>query len=119
MPIRRRPAISDQTVVSGEPQPPKPQPQPPTDEFSLAPPKLGLILSILALFFIPFFYLLFMYYPIESDLRRSISIGVAMSLGGFVITVRLIPVAARYLLRRNLFGYDINKKGTPQGAVKV
>jgi UDP-N-acetylglucosamine--dolichyl-phosphate N-acetylglucosaminephosphotransferase len=117
MPIRRRPAIPDQTVASSAPPPPNPEP--PTEEFSLAPPKLGLIFSILALFFIPFFYLLFVYYPIESGLRRSISIGVAMSLGGFAITVRLIPVAARYLLRRNLYGYDINKRGTPEGAVKV
>lgn len=31
----------------------------------------------------------------------------------------MIPVASKYVLRRNLFGYDINKKGTPQGSVKV
>jgi len=28
-------------------------------------------------------------------------------------------VASKYVLKRNLFGYDINKKGTPQGTVKV
>nr|VDD07223.1 unnamed protein product [Brassica oleracea] len=27
----------------------------------------------------------------------------------------MIPVAARYVLRRNTFGFDINKRGTPQG----
>ncbi|KAF3327460.1 UDP-N-acetylglucosamine--dolichyl-phosphate N-acetylglucosaminephosphotransferase [Carex littledalei] len=117
MSIRRRTPVTEQTVASSGPQPPNPEP--PTEEFSLRPPKRGLILSVLALFFIPFFYMLFVYYPIENDLRRSISIGVAMSLGGLVITVRLIPVAARYLLRRNLFGYDINKRGTSQGSVKV
>ncbi|KAG0496591.1 hypothetical protein HPP92_001282 [Vanilla planifolia] len=42
-----------------------------------------------------------------------------MSLGGFVVVIRIIPVAARYLMKRNLFGYDINKKGTPQGHIKV
>lgn len=31
----------------------------------------------------------------------------------------MIPVASRYVSRRNLFGYDINKKGTPQGSIKV
>ncbi|XP_073013343.1 uncharacterized protein [Typha latifolia] len=85
----------------------------------LAPPKLGFISAASAVLFLPFFYLLFFHYPIESDLRRSIGICAAMSFGGFVIALRMIPVAARYVLRRNLFGYDINKKGTPQGAIKV
>jgi hypothetical protein len=31
--------------------------------------------------------------------------------------VRLIPVAARYLLRRRLYGKDINKKGLLEGEV--
>ncbi|OMO86106.1 Glycosyl transferase, family 4 [Corchorus olitorius] len=31
----------------------------------------------------------------------------------------MIPVASRYVLKRSLFGFDINKKGTPQGTVKV
>lgn len=89
------------------------------DDPPLAPPKLGLILSASALFFAPFFYLLFYHSQIEPEMRRSIAISAAMSFGGFVVTVRMIPVAARYVLRRNLFGYDINKKGTPQGAIKV
>lgn len=42
-----------------------------------------------------------------------------MSLVGFFVTVRMIPVASRYVLKRSLFGFDINKKGTPQGNVKV
>ncbi|KAI3669529.1 hypothetical protein L6452_40765 [Arctium lappa] len=28
-------------------------------------------------------------------------------------------VASRYVIRRNLFGYNINKRGTPQGLIKV
>ncbi|XP_048630701.1 uncharacterized protein LOC106437730 [Brassica napus] len=31
----------------------------------------------------------------------------------------MIHVAARYVLRRNTFGFDINKSGTPQVEVKV
>ncbi|KAK1292708.1 hypothetical protein QJS10_CPB17g01722 [Acorus calamus] len=42
-----------------------------------------------------------------------------MSVGGFVVVFRLIPVAAKYVLRRNLFGFDINKKGTPEGIIRV
>jgi len=42
-----------------------------------------------------------------------------MSLGGFFIVLKLIPVAARYHLRRRMFGYDINKKGLPTGEIKV
>ncbi|XP_077240165.1 uncharacterized protein LOC143881064 [Tasmannia lanceolata] len=85
----------------------------------LAPPKLGFIFFISCALLSPFFYLLFFHYEIESELKRSILISATMSLGGFFVTVRLIPVASSYLLRRNLFGYDINKKGTPQGSVKV
>ncbi|KAJ4792350.1 UDP-N-acetylglucosamine--dolichyl-phosphate N-acetylglucosaminephosphotransferase [Rhynchospora pubera] len=123
MAVRRRPSIPNQTAAppnpdpGGDPQPPNAAPS--LDQFSLAPPKLGLILSVLALFLIPFFYLLFVHYQVESDLRYYISICVALSLVGFVFTVGLIPVATRYLLRRNMFGYDINKRGTPQGEVKV
>lgn len=86
---------------------------------SLAPPKLGLVLAASAIFFVPFVYLLFIHYSIEEELRRSIAIGAAMSIGGFVVSLRMIPVAARYVLKRNMFGYDINKKGTPQGNIKV
>eukprot|EP00268_Persea_americana_P031973 TRINITY_DN3128_c0_g2_i4.p1 TRINITY_DN3128_c0_g2~~TRINITY_DN3128_c0_g2_i4.p1 ORF type:complete len:466 (-),score=45.23 TRINITY_DN3128_c0_g2_i4:395-1678(-) len=89
------------------------------EQFSLAPPKLGLVSLISLLSFLPFFYLLFFHYDIDPGLRKSILINAAMSFGGFVAAVRLIPVASRYVLKRNLFGYDINKKGTPQGAVKV
>lgn len=92
----------------------------PGDELpTLAPPKLALILSLAAAFFILYFYLVFYVYDIEPALRRSIAINAAMSFGGFLVALRSIPVAARYLLKRNLFGYDINKKGTPQGTVKV
>lgn len=95
-------------------------PKPATDaEPLLVPPKLGFILLLSVVLFLPFFFLLFFHYDIDFDLRRSIGINAAMSFAGFVMAVQLIPVAAKYLLRRNMFGYDINKKGTPQGAIKV
>ncbi|XP_078434748.1 uncharacterized protein LOC144705795 [Wolffia australiana] len=92
----------------------------PADELpALDPPRLALVLSLSAVFFVPFFYAVFYVYDIESELRRSIVINAAMSFGGFLVALRSIPVAARYLLKRNLFGYDINKKGTPRGSIKV
>lgn len=105
---------SPQTQTSDAVSPP-----PSKEDLSLPPPKLGFLLLIPALSILPFFYLLFFHYQIDSDLRRSILINAAMSFAGFVAAVRLIPVASRYVLRRNMFGFDINKKGTPQGAVKV
>lgn len=84
----------------------------------IAPPKWGLLLK-LSLLLLPYLYLLFYYYPIEPELRRSILINAGMSLAGLFVTVKMIPVASRYVQKRNLFGYDINKKGTPQGNVKV
>ncbi|KAG9444991.1 hypothetical protein H6P81_016331 [Aristolochia fimbriata] len=91
----------------------------PVGDPPLAPPKWGLIFVFSTLLLAPVFYLLFFHYQIDYQIRRSILINAAMSFGGFVAAVRIIPVASRYLLRRNMFGYDINKKGTPQGAIKV
>ncbi|KAI3968183.1 hypothetical protein MKX01_018486 [Papaver californicum] len=85
----------------------------------IAPSKLPAIASVSAVFFALFFYLLFKHYKIEHDLKRSILINLGLSFLGFIITLILIPVASRYVLRRSLFGYDINKKGTPQGLIKV
>ncbi|KAH0972326.1 hypothetical protein GBA52_024482 [Prunus armeniaca] len=97
---------------------PKPQ-EPPLTEPPIAPPKSGVILKLTLFFSVPYFYLIFYHYKIEHELRKSILINAALSLAGFFVTVKMIPVASRYVLRRNLFGYDINKKGTPQGTVKV
>ncbi|GKV51556.1 hypothetical protein SLEP1_g58198 [Rubroshorea leprosula] len=85
----------------------------------IAPPKWGVIVKLSLLFSIPYFYLLFYHYNIEQELKRSILINAGLSLAGFFVTLKMIPVASRYVLRRSLFGYDINKKGTPQGTVKV
>lgn len=89
-----------------------------TTDPPISPPKWGLILK-LSLFAIPYFYLIFFHYNFDPEIRRSILINAATSLAGFFVTVKMIPVASRYVLRRNLFGYDINKKGTEQGTVKV
>jgi UDP-N-acetylglucosamine--dolichyl-phosphate N-acetylglucosaminephosphotransferase len=84
----------------------------------MASPKWGFLFK-LSLFSIPYFYLIFYHFSIDSELRRSITINAGLSLAGFFVTVRMIPVASRYVLRRNLFGFDINKKGTPLGNVRV
>ncbi|KAJ7976706.1 UDP-N-acetylglucosamine--dolichyl-phosphate N-acetylglucosaminephosphotransferase [Quillaja saponaria] len=96
----------------------KPQ-EPNSTDAPIAPPKSGFILKLSFFFSIPYFYLLFYHYKIEQELKRSILINAVLSLAGFFVTLKLIPVASRYVLRRNLFGYDINKKGTSQGTVKV
>ncbi|KAA8518091.1 hypothetical protein F0562_015565 [Nyssa sinensis] len=83
----------------------------------IAPSKAGQILTFSNLF-VPYFYLIFSHYKIEADLKSSILINALLSCAGFFATLTMIPVASRYVLRRNLFGYDINKKGTPQGSIK-
>lgn len=85
----------------------------------IAPPKSGFILKLSICFLAPYLYLINYYYNIDLEVKRSILINAGLSLAGYFVTVRMIPVASRYVLRRNLFGYDINKKGTPQGSVKV
>ncbi|GFY84730.1 UDP-glcnac-adolichol phosphate glcnac-1-p-transferase [Actinidia rufa] len=90
-----------------------------TDLSRIAPSKAAHILKLSLIFFLPYFYLILSHYNIDADLKRSIVINAVLSSVGFFVTLTMIPVASRYVLRRNLFGYDINKKGTPQGSVKV
>eukprot|EP00257_Ricinus_communis_P021864 XP_015581436.1 UDP-N-acetylglucosamine--dolichyl-phosphate N-acetylglucosaminephosphotransferase [Ricinus communis] len=85
----------------------------------IAPPKSGFIFKFFLLLLVPYSYFLFYHYKIHHDHKRSILINACLSLAGFFLTVKMIPVASRYVLKRNLFGFDINKKGTPQGTVKV
>ncbi|XP_059668372.1 uncharacterized protein LOC132313564 [Cornus florida] len=85
----------------------------------IAPSKAGQILKFSLIFFVPYFYLILSHYKIEADLKRSILINAILSCAGFFLTLTMIPVASKYVSRRNLFGYDINKKGTPQGSIKV
>ncbi|KAI8562351.1 hypothetical protein RHMOL_Rhmol03G0029600 [Rhododendron molle] len=93
--------------------------KPLTTDPPMAPSKAGQILKVSLIFFVPYLYLILSHYNIEPDLKRSILINAAVSSAGFFLTLAMIPVASRYVLRRNLFGYDINKKGTTQGSVKV
>ncbi|RLN36197.1 UDP-N-acetylglucosamine--dolichyl-phosphate N-acetylglucosaminephosphotransferase [Panicum miliaceum] len=121
MAARRRPAAA----AAGAPatQPPTADaaaaPGEPAKEPVLRPPNLGVAAAAAVLFLAPFSYLAFVHYPLDADLRGSILKCGAMSLGGFFIVLKLIPVAARYHLRRRMFGYDINKKGLPTGEIKV
>ncbi|KAL0725505.1 hypothetical protein Bca4012_040104 [Brassica carinata] len=111
------------SVTNPENPPPPPKKKTTTiasaEDFHLAPPKLGVILVISSLLCSLYLYLLCFRYNVESELKRPILINAGLSLVGFFVTLRLIPVAARYVLRRNMFGFDINKRGTPQGDVKV
>ncbi|XP_045809678.1 UDP-N-acetylglucosamine--dolichyl-phosphate N-acetylglucosaminephosphotransferase-like [Trifolium pratense] len=84
----------------------------------IAPPKWGVIFK-LSLFSIPYFYLIFFHYSIDSEFRRSIIINAGLSLAGFFVTVRMIPVVSILLLKRGIYGLDTNKEGTPRGNVKV
>ncbi|KAK9917197.1 hypothetical protein WJX75_001761 [Coccomyxa subellipsoidea] len=54
---------------------------------------------------------------LKNDMVASANSGIASLRGGS--SRSLIPVLKPIHLRRNLFGYDINKKGTPGGEKKV
>ena len=56
---------------------------------------------------------------LDGGVRRAILINSAMSVVGLLSTLLLIPVASKYVLKRGLFGYDINKKGSPAGLIQV
>lgn len=49
----------------------------------------------------------------------SITTVLAMSLMGYLCTVRMIPVMQQYMLKKNICGLDLNKKGTEAGEKKI
>nr|GEV39805.1 UDP-N-acetylglucosamine--dolichyl-phosphate N-acetylglucosaminephosphotransferase-like [Tanacetum cinerariifolium] len=102
--------------------PPSPTTTPPpstTTDPQITSPNAAKIIIFSLIAFVPYLYLLFYHYRIENELRKSVLINALLSFGGFMVTLLMIPVASRYVLRRNLFGFDINKRGTPQGLIKV
>ncbi|XP_042025519.1 UDP-N-acetylglucosamine--dolichyl-phosphate N-acetylglucosaminephosphotransferase-like [Salvia splendens] len=107
------------TLKTTEPGPEKPKSETPAAEPPIRPAKLATILKFFLIFSIPYFYLIFAHYRIDYEIKRSILISSFVSGIGFLIAVKMIPVASKYVLRRNLFGYDINKNGTPDGSIKV
>ncbi|MCO5558354.1 hypothetical protein L7F22_011935 [Adiantum nelumboides] len=67
---------------------------------------------------LPYLYYIFSL-DLDDAIRRSIYINAAMSFAGLLATVHVIPVASKYVLKRKMFGYDINKKGSAAGLVQV
>lgn len=62
---------------------------------------------------------LFSRLDIDAADKRFIFGNLAFSSVGFLLTVWLIPVAVPYMLRKGMFGMDINKRGSPGGEIKV
>ncbi|KAL7138415.1 hypothetical protein ABFS83_10G162100 [Erythranthe nasuta] len=116
MAAKKRASVTDTTT---KPEPEKPKPETNQTDPLIRPAKFFTISKFFLVFSIPYFFLILSYYKIEHDLKKSILINAVISFVGFFITVSLIPVASKYVSRRNLFGYDINKKGTPDGSIKV
>ena len=50
---------------------------------------------------------------------RELMIYITIQLIGYLISFFMIPNFKSYLLKADLFGYDINKKNTEAGKVKV
>jgi UDP-N-acetylglucosamine--dolichyl-phosphate N-acetylglucosaminephosphotransferase len=67
---------------------------------------------------LPYLYFLSVL-DLDAGVRRAILINSAMGFAGLLATVLLIPVASKYVLRRGMFGYDINKRGSPAGLIQV
>lgn len=42
----------------------------------------------------------------------SVSLTIILSILAYFVTVKMIPVMKEYMLRKKIFGMDINKKGT-------
>lgn len=55
----------------------------------------------------------------DQQVRDSLIIAFIISLPAYIATKWLIPLLSRLLLKRSIYGYDINKKGTPGGEIKI
>ena len=115
----RKRGVPKQPPPPAESHPKSPESTATSTEPQITPAKPSKIVLFSLIFFLPYFYLIFYHYRIETELKQSILINASLSFAGFFVTLMMIPVASRYVIRRNLFGYDINKKGTPQGLIKV
>lgn len=80
--------------------------------------KHGPVIAFGLVCLLPYLCLL-LFLDLDKGLRRAILINAAMSIVGLLSTVLLIPVASKYVLKRNMFGYDLNKKGSPSGLLQV
>jgi UDP-N-acetylglucosamine--dolichyl-phosphate N-acetylglucosaminephosphotransferase len=87
----------------------------PSNELWPKPLRIGLF--ALAVCAVP--AILFLFLEIDHVARNAILINFGMSVLGFFLTVRMIPVVVPYVLKRNMFGYDINKRGSPAGEIKM
>lgn len=85
----------------------------------LAPPKTSFIATISLFVLAPYFSLIFFNHNIPAEYKNSIAINGILSFIAFLATLYLIPMLPKPLLRRGIFGKDINKKGTPLGSVPV
>jgi hypothetical protein len=53
------------------------------------------------------------------DARRYILVQLALSIAGFVATVKMVNVSKDFCLRKNQTGKDLCKKGTPAGEIPI
>jgi len=67
----------------------------------------------------PIFLTLYCIYTEIPDLSNHYLCFWGLSALGYFVTDMMIPRYMKYALRANLFGMDINKKGTEAGKVKM
>jgi len=119
MTARKRASADASTETKPQEKPKSQDPTPAEPPTAPLKSKSVFIVKLSLLLLGPYLYLIFHHYKIDQDLKRPILINAGLSLAGFFVTLKMIPVASRYVIRRNLFGYDINKKGTPGGTLRV
>lgn len=85
----------------------------------LAPPKISFIATISLFVLAPYFSLIFFHHNIPAEYKNSIAVNAILSFIAFLATLYLIPMLPKPLLRRGIFGKDINKKGTSLGSVPM
>jgi UDP-N-acetylglucosamine--dolichyl-phosphate N-acetylglucosaminephosphotransferase len=69
--------------------------------------------------YIPLLVCFYVIKEVKPDLVQYFSIFWTFALTGYFVSDMFIPRFKKHALKKDLFGKDINKKGTPEGLLKV
>eukprot|EP01112_Ceratiomyxa_fruticulosa_P013683 TRINITY_DN3864_c0_g1_i3.p1 TRINITY_DN3864_c0_g1~~TRINITY_DN3864_c0_g1_i3.p1 ORF type:complete len:445 (+),score=73.20 TRINITY_DN3864_c0_g1_i3:3-1337(+) len=82
--------------------------------------QVNMDITLFGILFFPLLPALYLFLNLHStQLQYNILESAVVALGGFVVAYRLIPVVAKLTLDAQMFGMDLNKKGSKMGDVRI
>ena len=69
--------------------------------------------------YIPLISCFYVIKEVKPELLQNFSIFWTFAVSGYIVSNMFIPRFKKHAIKKDLYGKDINKKGTPAGDVKV